>query len=43
MNGEMSMTDIALGVGFVDQSHMIKHFKKIVVITPNKYSQEMKK
>jgi AraC-like DNA-binding protein len=43
LKGEMSMADLALEVGFVDQSHMIKQFKKSVGITPNRYFQEMKK
>jgi AraC-like DNA-binding protein len=43
INREMTMSDIALEVGFADQSHMIKHFKKSVGITPSKYFMEMKK
>jgi len=43
MNEKMTMADIALDVGFVDQSHMVKHFKKSVGITPNRYFQEMRK
>lgn len=43
INGEMRMSDIALEVGFVDQSHMIRHFKNSVGITPSQYFKEMKK
>lgn len=43
IDGEMRMSDIALEVGFADQSHMIKHFKNSVGITPSQYFKEMKK
>ncbi|AKN31589.1 AraC family transcriptional regulator [Clostridium carboxidivorans P7] len=42
-DGKMKMTDIALEVGFADQSHMIKHFKNSVGVTPSQYLGEMKK
>ena len=33
----LSLTEVALAVGFFDQSHFIKHFKKIVRLTPSYY------
>lgn len=35
--------DIALTVGFADQSHFTKHFKRIVGVPPGRYSQVYKK
>lgn len=32
-----SLTDIAMAIGFYDQSHFIRHFKHIVGLTPNEY------
>lgn len=34
---EMSVTETALAAGFYDQSHFIRHFKKIVGLTPTCY------
>jgi AraC-like DNA-binding protein len=33
-----SPADVALAVGFYDQSHLIKHFKRIYGITPGQYA-----
>lgn len=38
-NKELSMADIALGCGFNSQSHLIRHFKKQVGITPKRYRE----
>jgi AraC-like DNA-binding protein len=32
-----SIIDAALHVGFTDQSHLTRHFKKLTGITPGKY------
>ena len=41
-NGE-HLTEIALNLGFYDQSHFIKCFKSVVGITPTQYKQSFKK
>ncbi|NJM42377.1 MAG: AraC family transcriptional regulator [Anaerolineae bacterium] len=33
------IAQVALDVGFVDQSHLNKHFKRIVGITPKQYAE----
>ncbi len=38
INGMMA-TDVAFSVGFFDQSHFIRHFKKIVGVTPKAYAR----
>ncbi|WP_049783800.1 helix-turn-helix domain-containing protein [Acaryochloris marina] len=38
-NDSLSITDIALTCGFADQSHMTKHFRKTVGITPKTYRE----
>lgn len=38
-----SIADTAVETGFVDQSHLTKHFKRIVGITPGKYSPDRNK
>lgn len=35
-----SIADVAAETGFVDQSHLTKHFKRIVGLTPGKYSRD---
>jgi len=35
--GGMSATDVAFAVGYFDQSHFIRHFKKVVGVTPLAY------
>ena len=35
---EKAPTDVALAVGFYDQSHLIKHFKRAYGITPGQYA-----
>lgn len=37
-----SITDVAILMGFYDQSHFIKYFKKIVGITPTEYLASLK-
>ncbi|NEQ55828.1 MAG: helix-turn-helix transcriptional regulator, partial [Leptolyngbya sp. SIO3F4] len=32
-----SITDAALSTGFADQSHLHRHFKKMVGVTPGQY------
>jgi AraC-like DNA-binding protein len=34
----MSLAQVALTVGFTDQSHLTKHFKRIVGVTPGQYT-----
>lgn len=36
--GKLSVADIALEVGFSNQSHFTKHFKRLVSVTPKKFS-----
>ncbi|MDJ0595354.1 MAG: AraC family transcriptional regulator [Pleurocapsa sp. MO_226.B13] len=36
---KLSITDIALEVGFSNQSHLTKHFKRLVGVTPKKFSR----
>lgn len=40
---DMPITDVALLVGFADQSHFTKHFKRIVGVPPGLYAQSSKK
>ncbi len=35
----LSLTEVALSVGFTDQSHFTRHFKRIVGVTPGQYMQ----
>ena len=37
--GKLSLAEIATKVGFVDQSHLHRRFKKLVGVTPKTYSQ----
>ena len=37
-----TITDVAIAMGFYDQSHFIKYFKKIVGITPTEYIDSLK-
>ena len=41
--GTLSIAEVAKEVGFVDQSHFHRHFKRLVGITPKSYSQELEK
>jgi AraC family transcriptional regulator len=34
---QLSLAEIAIQVGFVDQSHLHRHFKRLVGITPKNY------
>ncbi len=34
-----SVTDAAVAVGFFDQSHLTRHFRRIVGVTPGRYRQ----
>ena len=38
--GKLSLADIAILVGFVDQSHLNRHFKRSVGVTPKTYFRE---
>ena len=38
-----SIADAAAQTGFVDQSHLTKHFKRVVGITPGKYLPDRNK
>ena len=40
---KLSIAEIAKEVGFVDQSHLHRYFKRLVGVTPKKYSQEFQK
>lgn len=42
MDRNKSLSDIASEVGFYDQSHFIKNFKKIEGITPSQYKKFQK-
>lgn len=37
--GDLPISDIALACGFADQSHLTKHFRKVVGITPRAYRE----
>ncbi len=39
----MPCVDVALALGFADQSHFSKHFKRIVGVPPGVYSRARKK
>ena len=41
--GNLSIAEIAKEVGFVDQSHLHRYFKRKVGITPKQFSQQYKK
>ncbi|MDY6897579.1 MAG: AraC family transcriptional regulator [Cyanobacteriota bacterium] len=41
--GKLSIAEIAKEVGFVDQSHLHRYFKRKVGITPKQFSQQYKK
>ncbi|MEO1764641.1 MAG: AraC family transcriptional regulator [Cyanobacteria bacterium J06629_18] len=36
---DISITDVALKVGFYSQSHFTKYFKKVVGVTPKEFSR----
>ncbi|MFM2312902.1 MAG: hypothetical protein RLZZ04_2178 [Cyanobacteriota bacterium] len=38
--GKLSIAEIATQVGFVDQSHLHRHFKRLVGVTPKTFLQE---
>ena len=42
-HGKLSIAEIAKEVGFVDQSHLHRHFKRLVGITPKSYFQQSNK
>jgi AraC family transcriptional regulator len=42
MQGKFSISDVAKVVGFVDQSHFHRHFKRLVGITPKAFVQQVK-
>ncbi len=41
--GKLSIAEIAKQVGFVDQSHLHRYFKRLVGITPKSFLQQFKK
>lgn len=43
LQGELAIADIALSVGFVDQSHLTRHFKRLMGITPKTLLQKSPK
>ncbi|MGF2036776.1 MAG: helix-turn-helix domain-containing protein [Nostoc sp. CmiVER01] len=40
---EFSIAEIASQVGFVDQSHLNRHFKRLIGVTPKMLEQKYKK
>lgn len=42
MQRELTIADVAKVVGFVDQSHFHRHFKRLVGITPKAFLQQLK-
>ena len=40
LQGNLSIADVALAVGFSNQSHFTKHFKRLVGVTPKKFSDQ---
>ncbi len=42
-HGKLSIAEIAKSVGFVDQSHLNRYFKRYVGITPKKFLQQFNK
>lgn len=42
MQGKLTIPDIAKIVGFVDQSHLHRHFKRLVGVTPKVFLQHFK-
>jgi AraC family transcriptional regulator len=38
--GKLSIAEIATQVGFVDQSHLHRHFKRLVGVTPKTYAKD---
>ena len=41
--GKISIAEVAKEVGFVDQSHLHRHFKRLIGITPKSYWKEFNK
>ncbi len=42
MQRKLTIADVAKVVGFVDQSHFHRHFKRLVGITPKAFLQQVK-
>ena len=40
LNGELGLADIAVVVGFADQAHLTRHFKKVTGITPAQFCKQ---
>jgi AraC family transcriptional regulator len=36
-SGERSLAEVASAVGFADQSHLTRHFKRVVGVTPSQF------
>jgi AraC family transcriptional regulator len=41
-SGELTITDVALQVGFYDQSHLTHHFRRVLGTTPGAFAREMR-
>lgn len=41
--GKLSIAEVAIQVGFVDQSHLHRYFKRLVGVTPKAFLQEFRK
>jgi AraC family transcriptional regulator len=41
LSSEASIADIAVRLGFCDQSHLASHFKRVYGVTPKKFQREM--
>ena len=40
LRGNLSISEVATAVGFVDQSHLHRHFKRLVGVTPKAFRQQ---
>jgi AraC family transcriptional regulator len=38
---DLTLAELALAVGFADQSHLTRHFKRAVGVTPNAYRAQL--
>jgi AraC family transcriptional regulator len=41
LRSQGEIAEIAVGVGFCDQSHFTRHFKRVIGVTPKKFVREM--
>ena len=42
LNGELDLADIAADVGFADQAHLTRHFKKLTGMTPAQFCKQQR-